>query len=235
MRHPVLLRPIRGHSIPMIEWLTQHATEIFEKGNYWAGFLAMMLESMIAPLPSEVVMPPIGMLVAAGKLSLFWALVATSLGSIAGSLISYYMGYFGGKPAVLKFGKYLFLNEQHLAWTEKWFHSHGGVTVFVGRFVPVVRHLISIPAGTGKMPMLPFLFYTLVGATMWNGFLLWLGMKLQQNWTVILKYRRPLDIGVVLLLLAACVYFFLHHVLPGWRAARARAAAAGAGDVSPRP
>src|SRR5450759_1718155 len=136
----------------MIEYLANHATAFFEHWNYPAAFLMMALESMIAPVPSEVVMPPLGMLVAQGRLSLGWTVLATSLGSIAGSLVSYWLGYYGGKPVVLKLGKYLFLNQEHLAWTEKWFHRHGGVTIFVCRFIPVVRHLISIPAGTGKMP-----------------------------------------------------------------------------------
>ena len=195
----------------MIEFFVNHAKDFFEQWTYLGGFILMALESMIAPVPSEVVMPPIGMLVAEGKMSLVWSVMATSLGSIAGSLISYCMGYWGGKPLVLKFGRYLLLNEQQLAWTEKWFHTHGGITIFIGRFVPVVRHLISIPAGTGKMPLRPFVLYTLIGATIWNSFLLILGMRLQEHWQIILKYRHPLDIAVVVLLLAAAVYFVIAH------------------------
>jgi len=207
----------------MIEYLANHATAFFEQWNYPAAFLMMALESMIAPVPSEVVMPPLGMLVAEGRLSLVWTVLATSLGSIAGSLVSYCMGYYGGKPVVLKLGKYLFLNQEHLAWTEKWFHRHGGVTIFIGRFIPVIRHLISIPAGTGKMPLTPFVVYTLIGATAWNCILLWAGMLLHENWQIILKYRRPLDIAVVLVLAAFAVYFFVSHVLPHWRARNAAA------------
>lgn len=201
----------------MTEHLVRIITASLETMGWFGGFLFMALESMIAPVPSEAVMPPLGMLVAQGKMPLWVALLSTSMGSIAGSLVSYAMGYWGGKPAVLKLGRYLFLNEKHLAWTEKWFHTHGGITIFVGRFVPVVRHLISIPAGIGRMPVLPFTVYTLVGATMWNGFLLWLGIKLQDHWEKIMVYRKPIDHAMILLILIGCVWFFVSHILPHWR------------------
>lgn len=204
----------------MVEFLAGHALDFFRAWHYIGAFVMMALESMIAPIPSEVVMPPIGMLVASGELSLAGAVLATSLGSISGSLLSYAMGYFGGKPAVLKFGRFLFLNEHHLELTERWFHRHGGITIFIGRFIPVVRHLISIPAGIGKMPLLPFCAYTLVGATIWNSILLWAGMWLGDNWQVILTYRKPLDAAVIVALLGFAAYFFYSHILPHYRTAR---------------
>lgn len=202
----------------MVDQIFSWAVKFTEAGGYPAACGLMALESMIAPIPSEAVMPPLGMLVQAGKLSLFWCLVATSIGSIIGSLLSYAMGYWGGRPAVLKFGKYLLLNERHLDWTDRWFHRHGGKTIFIGRFIPVVRHLISIPAGTGRMPLLPFCAYTLAGATIWNGILLGLGMWLQDNWTKIQEYRKPLDYAVMVLLVAAAVYFYVAHLRPAKKA-----------------
>lgn len=196
----------------MTEYLANHAKEILESWSYFGAFVLMLLESMIAPVPSEVVMTPLGMLVAQNKLSLWMVVAASSAGSIAGSLISYAMGAWGGKPLVLKFGKYLLLNEHHLEWTEKWFHKHGDSTIFIGRFIPVVRHLISIPAGVGRMPLPQFCIFTLLGATLWNGFLLWLGMKLQDNWTSILKWRHMIDVGVVIVLVVGGGWFFYTHL-----------------------
>src|SRR6185436_1001706 len=107
------------------------------------------------------------------------AIVSTSLGSILGSLLSYLMGYYGGKPLVLRVGKYLLLNVHDLERTEEFFHRRSGtLTLFLSRFIPVVRHFVSIPAGIGHMPLVPFLLVTLVGATAWNTFLLICGMKL---------------------------------------------------------
>lgn len=176
-------------------------------GYFGAGFL-MALESMIAPVPSEAVMPFVGFQVADGKWNLFWSIFSTSLGSIVGSWISYLLGYYGGRPLILKVGKYLLLNVHDLEITEKFFHRRAGVwTLFISRFIPVVRHLISIPAGIGKMSHLPFLTATLIGATIWNTFLLWCGIRLRANWGVVQKYSHQIDIIVVLAALGVLIWF----------------------------
>ncbi|HVS72704.1 MAG TPA: DedA family protein [Phycisphaerae bacterium] len=183
-------------------------------GYSGAGGL-MALESMILPVPSELVMPPMGMLVHQGRFALGPAIAISSLGSLVGSLISYYAGYFGGKPLVLKVGRWVFLNEHHLDLTERWFHRWGGGTVFLSRFIPVVRHFISIPAGTARMNILKFILYTVVGATLWNSFLLWLGWKLESHWDTILKYRTPLDVTVAAgLVVIVIAWFWLHMKRP---------------------
>lgn len=180
------------------EYISNIAVKILETTGYaGAGFL-MTLESMIAPVPSEAVMPFVGFLVVDGKWNLWAAIAATSIGSIIGSLLSYLMGYYGGKPLVLKVGKYLFLNQHDLERTERFFHQRSGTKwLFISRFIPVVRHFISIPAGMGKMPMVPFLMATFVGATMWNSILLVLGMWLRERWTVVQTYSHKADYVVV--------------------------------------
>jgi membrane protein DedA with SNARE-associated domain len=168
----------------------------------------MALESMIAPVPSEAVMPFVGFLVADGKWDLWAAIVATSSGSMAGSAISYAMGYYGGKPFVLKVGKYLLLNPHDLELTENFFSRRKGtLTLFVSRFIPVVRHLVSVPAGTGKMKLFPFLAATLVGATLWNSFLLACGMYLREKWDLVQQYSHQVDIVVGAALLAGVIFF----------------------------
>ncbi len=196
----------------MVEQLAVYFTYMIEQGGYWgAGFL-MMLESMVAPVPSELVMPFVGFLVVEGKFSPVVAILVTSLGSIVGSLVSYYMGYYGGRPVVLKVGRYLLLNQEHLEWTERWFARHGSWTIFVSRFIPVVRHLISIPAGLGRMRIAPFCLYTLIGATIWNSFLMSCGYVLKQNWTLVEKYTHELDIAVALGLAVVVVWFVITHI-----------------------
>ena len=154
-------------------------------------------------------MPFVGFLVADGKWSLSAAVFATSLGSVVGSLISYFMGAYGGKPLVLRVGRYLLLDEHDLTITEKFFNRRSGLlTVFVSRFVPVVRHLISIPAGVGKMPLLPFILVTAIGATMWNSFLLYCGMVLREHWNIVQRYSHQVDVVVVLLIAAGTAWFF---------------------------
>src|SRR5207342_546695 len=101
--------------------------------------------------------------------NLWLAIFSTSLGSIVGSLLSYLMGFYGGKPLVLRVGRYLLLNQKDLTRTEQFFQQRRGVlTILIARFIPVVRHFISIPAGIGRMSLGPFLLMTLVGATVWN-------------------------------------------------------------------
>lgn len=190
------------------EYISNLAVKILETSGYaGAGFL-MALESMIAPVPSEAVMPFVGFLVADGKWNLWIAIGATSVGSIIGSLLSYLMGYYGGKPFVLKVGKYLFLNQHDLERTERFFHQRSGTKwLFISRFIPVVRHFISIPAGMGRMPMAPFLTATFIGATMWNTILLVLGMKLRENWKVVQTYSHQLDYLVVAAWIVFMIWF----------------------------
>jgi membrane protein DedA with SNARE-associated domain len=196
----------------MVEHLAVYFTYMIEQGGYLgAGFL-MMLESMVFPVPSELVMPFVGFLVVEGKFSPVVAILVTSFGSIAGSLVSYCMGYFGGRPVVLKVGRYLLLNTEHLEWTERWFARHGSWTIFVSRFIPVVRHLISLPAGIGRMRIAPFCIYTLIGATLWNSFLLSCGYVLRQKWTLVEQYTSELDIAVLFMLAIVVAWFVITHI-----------------------
>lgn len=178
----------------LIEYLIGFMTSAISAGGYLGIFVLMALESMIAPVPSEVVMPFAGFLVAGSRFSAPLVILVSSLGSIVGSIISYYIGLYGGREAVMRFGKYLLLEESHLVWTENWFKMYGEKTIFISRFIPVVRHLISIPAGIGEMSMKKFAAYTLLGATLWNTFLLYVGIKLKDNWSVVSGYSEKIDI-----------------------------------------
>lgn len=189
----------------LTEMISNFAVKCLDATGYVGAAMLMALESMIAPIPSEAVMPFVGFLVVDGRWNLWLAIAATSFGSIVGSAISYYMGYYGGKPLVLRVGKYLLLDQHDLALTENFFNKRSGtLTVFLSRFIPIVRHLISIPAGVGKMPFAPFLTATLIGATLWNTFLLVCGMMLREHWGIIQKYSHQVDfvVGALLLLVA---------------------------------
>ena len=180
------------------EYISNIAVKVLDTTGYAGAAGLMALESMIAPVPSEAVMPFVGFQVADGKWKLWAAIAATSAGSIIGSLLSYLMGYYGGKPFVLKVGKYLLLNQHDLERTEKFFHERSGTMwLFISRFIPVIRHFVSIPAGMGKMPVLPFLMATFFGATIWNVFLLLLGMKLREKWPVVQTYSHKIDYVII--------------------------------------
>jgi membrane protein DedA with SNARE-associated domain len=181
----------------LTEFIAEYATRLIDQGGYFIVALLMALESMIAPVPSEAVMPFAGFLIHEGKFTFTGTIFWSTFGSIIGSLISYFMGSKGGRPFVLRFGKYLLLDVHHLEATEKFFGKYGDRTIFVCRFIPVVRHLISIPAGVGKMNLVKFSLYTIIGAGMWNGFLAWVGFRLKENWEEVMKYSHIADIVVV--------------------------------------
>ena len=189
----------------LTETLCHYNTLFINQCSYFGVFVLMALESMIAPVPSELVMPFAGFLIFTGHFDPVAVMVASSLGSIVGSLLSYGMGMLG-EPVVLRYGRYLLLNPHHLEWTKKFFDRHGGKTIFIARFIPVVRHLISIPAGLARMPLAPFILFTLVGATLWNGFLTYLGVRLKENWRLIQQYTHFLDFLVAAALVAGAAY-----------------------------
>ncbi|MGD1049316.1 MAG: DedA family protein [Candidatus Krumholzibacteriaceae bacterium] len=191
----------------LTEFIVRYATLVIEKTGYAGIGILMTMESMIMPVPSEAVMPFAGFLWFEHKLS-FWGIVlASTTGSIIGSLISYCIGAYGGRPFVRKYGRYFLLNEHHLDRTENFFSRHGEITIFISRFIPVVRHLISIPAGLGRMNIVRFSIYTVVGAGLWNSFLTWLGYHLRDNWETVRQYTQVIDIVLVAALLAAAVFF----------------------------
>jgi len=189
----------------LTESLCYYNTLFINQCSYIGIFLLMTLESMIAPIPSELVMPFAGFLIFTGHFDPVAVVVASTLGSIVGSLLSYGLGMLG-EPVVLRYGRYLLLNPHHLEWTKNFFERHGGKTIFISRFIPVVRHLISLPAGLARMSLIPFILYTTAGATLWNGFLTYLGVRLRENWWIVQRYTHILDYFVVAGLIGATVY-----------------------------
>lgn len=191
----------------MLDFLIKIFTGVIETGGYAGVTFLMALESMIVPVPSEAVMPFAGFLWFAGKMSFGAIVFFSTLGSVIGSLISYYVGFYGSEVFIAKYGKYFFLNRYHLELTEKFFKKFGGKTVFLSRFIPVVRHLISIPAGAGRMNIFRFTLDTAVGAGLWNAFLAYVGYSLADNWFVIKKYTGILDIIIAAAIIGTALYW----------------------------
>jgi membrane protein DedA with SNARE-associated domain len=194
------------------EFLATYITQFIQDTGYISVYLLMVMESMILPVPSEAVMPFAGFLIAQKFFTFTGVIVISTFGSITGSLISYYIGYYGGEPFVRKYGKYLLLNRSELLKTEKFFNKYGQITIFVSRFIPVVRHLISLPAGFGKMKIVKFAIYTILGAGLWNAFLAWAGFYLRKNWELVMEYSKYCDIVIIVILAFLLLYFILHLV-----------------------
>ena len=160
-----------------IDWLLQTLLAVG-----YPGIVALMaMESSILPVPSELVMPPAGYWAAKGEMSFALALLSGVIGSIIGALANYYGARLIGRPLLQRYGKYVLLSEQNLERSERFFAQHGEISTLIGRLFPVIRHLISIPAGLHGMPLPKFILYTAVGAGLWCAILTWIGYFLGQH------------------------------------------------------
>jgi membrane protein DedA with SNARE-associated domain len=192
--------------------IASFALSMISMFGYGGIFFLMMLESMVIPVPSELVMPFAGFLIEKGQFTFLFVIVASTLGSIVGSLIFYYVGKTGGHSLVEKYGKYVLVNHEDVRKTEEWFNKRGELTIFFGRLIPVVRHLISLIAGIGRMNVKKFTFYTVLGAALWNAILAYLGFILGQHYDEVNKYTDTISLVIVILLIGFVVYFTYRHL-----------------------
>ena len=171
-----------------------------------AVFLLMLLESACIPVPSEAIMPFAGFAVSEGKLSLAGIVVAGVAGNLVGSWITYAVGYYGGRPFVDRWGRYVLLRPHHLDTAQHWFDRYGAPVVFFGRMIPIVRTFIWLPAGFGRMRFWRFTLYTALGCIPWVLMLGYVGEKLGANWEKIRPYLHYADYLVVLAFVVLVVY-----------------------------
>jgi membrane protein DedA with SNARE-associated domain len=185
-----------------VEALAHWVKDFVESVGYPGLFLLVLVESTVVPVPSEIVLPFAGWLASDHKMSLPIVLAINSLGALTGSSLSYWFGAKGGKPLLLKYGKYIFVRPADIEKTEAFFARKGRATVLIARFVPVVRHIISIPAGVARMPLRSFLTQTFLGATAWGSFLIMLGYELGDEWESVASKLKKADliIGIVIVL-----------------------------------
>ena len=193
--------------------LLQFIARVYE-GMGWPGVVLLMaVENTGVPLPSEPIMMFAGwLLVQSRGLSAWWVLPAGAFGAV-GSLLGawslYGIGRKGGRPLLLRYGKYVLVYNEDVVQAEAWFQKYGGWAVFLGRLLPLVRTLVSVPAGVARMNFWRFSVYTFAGSFLWNGFLAYAGFLLGENWEQLREYTRPFDIPILVLLafLAAWVIF----------------------------
>lgn len=202
-------------SVAFIQWCLDHL-------NYWTITLLMTIESSFIPFPSEVIVPPAAYKAAGGnsELNVFLVVLFATIGANIGALINYYLAYFVGRPIVYKFansrfGHMCLIDETKVKHAESYFDQHGALSTFVGRLIPAVRQLISIPAGLAKMKLSTFLLYTTLGAGIWNGILAAIGYYLEsvvpedQLMETVKEYSHELGyifIGLGALIVAYLIY-----------------------------
>lgn len=204
--------------------LTGLITSFIRAGGYGAVSLLMAIESACIPLPSEIIMPFAGYVLGTGVGKLLLVATAGAIGCNLGSIPAYWIGAWGGRPAVERFGRFVLLNTHDLDRVEGYFQRFGGLTVLVGRLLPVVRTFIALPAGIARMNQVRFHLYTFIGSWPWCFLLAYVGMKLGDRWNNDPRFKaifHRFHLGVEVVLLGLIVWFVWTH----WRH-RSRQAAA---------
>jgi membrane protein DedA with SNARE-associated domain len=181
--------------------------------GYGGIVILMAIESACIPIPSELIMPFAGYLVFEGTMKLLWVATAGAIGCNLGSLVAYEIGYYGGRPLVERYGRWILLGRRELDWADRFFARWGYLAVFIARLLPVVRTFIALPAGVSRMPRGRFHIYTFLGSWPWCFALAWLGMKLGQNWRDLGKYFHRFDALILAALVIAIFWFVRSH----WR------------------
>lgn len=176
--------------------------------GYGGIVLLMAIESACIPLPSEIIMPFAGYLVFKGELTLWGIALAGAVGCVVGSIPAYYLGMFGGRPLVEKYGKYVLISKRDLDMADRWFEKYGDVIIFIARLLPAVRTFIAFPAGVAKMNMTKFIIYTFVGSLIWCFLLGYAGMKFGQHWDSLKVYFHQFHYVIIV----AGVIFVMWYV-----------------------
>jgi membrane protein DedA with SNARE-associated domain len=176
----------------------------------------MAIESACIPLPSEIIMPLAGwFLVDDRGLGAQWLLLAAfcgALGNLLGSLAAYGVGAWGGRPFLLRYGRYVLISRHEVEQAERWFARYGDRAVFISRVLPVVRTFISLPAGVARMNLRRFIILTFVGSFPWSLGLAWAGFLLGENWERIREWMRPADIPILIILAALVAWYIYRRV-----------------------
>lgn len=213
-----------------LEFMQVWIEQIIGAMGYPGIFLVMLIENLFPPIPSEFVMPFAGFLAGRGGMN-FWAAVAAgTAGSVVGAIVLYYVGVLVGEPALRTFirrwGRWWMISEADLDRSLTFFQKRGYLVVFIARVIPLLRSLISIPAGMGRMPMIPFLVLTTAGSFIWCTFLAYTGLLLGENWAAVLGFIEQYQ-RVALGLMAVALVLFVCHWVVKHRRARAATPATG--------
>ena len=199
----------------IIAALAGFITAVIGATGYLGVAFLMGAESACIPLPSEIIMPFAGYQVYLGHLTLWGVATAGALGCNIGSAVAYWVGAWGGRPLVERFGRYVLLSHHDLDRTTHFFEKYGSITVLIGRLLPVVRTFIALPAGIARMPQLRFHIYTFLGSWPWCFVLAYIGMKLGQHWDTDPRFKaifHRFHLGVEVVLLAGIVWFLWTHI-----------------------
>lgn len=180
--------------------------------SYGGVMLLMAIESACIPLPSEIIMPFSGYLVFKGEMTLWGVALAGAIGCVLGSIPAYYLGMYGGRPLVEKYGKWVLISHHDLHIADRWFEKHGEIIIFIGRLLPAVRTFIAFPAGIARMHMGKFILYTFTGSLIWCWLLAYAGMKMGENWESLKVYFHEFHYVIVFAAVVFMIWYIRRHL-----------------------
>ena len=182
-----------------------YVIDLISNFGYFGMFLGMILEAIVIIIPSELILATGGILAGQGIFSFIGAFITGLLGSVFCAIIIYYMGYFGGKGFVKKYGKYFFMKDDEVQKSNSWFDKYGLIAACIGRNVPIVRTLVSLPIGIARLSFKKFLLYTVIGSIPWTFVFVYFGYALGNNWVVLKQVTSKLKVPIRLLLIVLVI------------------------------
>lgn len=189
--------------------MDNYVLELINNFGYFGMFLGMVLEAVIIIIPSELILATGGILAGRGIFNFWMSFFVGLLGSIFCAIVIYMMGYFGGYPFINKYGKYFFMKEEDIKKSNTWFDKYGLIAAAVGRNIPIIRTLISLPVGIARLSFKKFLIYTTIGSIPWTFVFVYFGYSLGNNWTVLSDITSKLKIPIrilIILLVTSFIY-----------------------------
>ena len=201
----------------LVAWLTDAVLEMISTLGYPGVFVLMLVEGILTPIPSELIVPFAGYLAAEGEMNLLVVIAVGTAGAAIGNSVAYYIGYRLGRPLIQRYGRYVWLDEGDIMLAERWFARFGDVGVLLGHAVPGVRSIISFPAGIGRMRFRNFVVFSTMGALIWTTVLASVGYVLMDEWRRIADTTANIDLYVVVATLAVIVGYLY------WNKKRSRA------------
>lgn len=190
---------------PIINWII----DVISGMGYSGIVVLMAIESACIPLPSEVIMPFSGYLVSTGRFNIHLASFAGAFGCAVGSTVTYWVGYFGGRAFIEKWGRFILIRKEELERADRWFEKYGSSAAFFSRLLPIIRTFISLPAGISRMNFWRFLLYSFVGSIPWCYLLAYIGLVMGENWENIREIFRKFDIFIVVILALILIWWLV--------------------------
>lgn len=208
----------------LLEHIGGWIEELIAAIGYPGIVLVMAIENIFPPIPSEAVLPFAGALSARGELDFWGAVAAGTAGSLLGAVVLYAIGYFareaGVRRLVATYGKYLFISETDLDRGAAWFERYGEAVIFFGRLIPIIRSIISVPAGYTRMNFGRFILFTTLGTALWSLILTYIGRLLGENWEDIKTFMEPFQNATLVLLVLIVIGFIVWRAFKWWRQRR---------------